>query len=110
MKLMLTLKRRSGFRVIEYIDERGRDVIRVPLGAWRAPRRGIGGIPHGGASQIARLAAGMLVDARPCRRDVFDIDLGVAQRYRVHLDSGGDPCTAAAENLPALLMRRVEKI
>ena len=35
MKLMLTLKRRSGFRVIEYIDERGRDVIRVPLGAWR---------------------------------------------------------------------------
>lgn len=114
MKLMLILKRRSGFRVIQYLDERGRDVIRVPLGAWRASRREVGGIPHGGASQVARLA--MLVDARPCRRDAFDIDLGVTQHYRVHLDLGGNPCMAAAGNLPALLtelgdhVRRVEKI
>ena len=69
---------------------------------------------HRKKSRVSR--PGMLVDARPGRRDVFDIDLGVAQRYRVHLDSGGDPCTAATENLPALLtelgdhVRRVEKI
>ena len=67
MKLMLTLKQRSGLRVIEYLDERGRGVIRVPLGAWRAPQRELGGIPHGGASQVARFAM-MLVDARPRRR------------------------------------------
>ena len=56
MKLMLTLKQRSGLRVIEYLDERGRGVIRVSLGAWRAPQRELGGIPHGGASQVARFA------------------------------------------------------
>lgn len=62
MKLMLTLKQRSGLRVIEYLDERGRGVIRVLLGAWRAPQRELGGIPHGGASQVARFAM-MLVAA-----------------------------------------------
>jgi hypothetical protein len=63
MKLMLTLKRRAGLKVVEYLDERGHGVIRVPAGAWRAPRREVGGMvprPDFGASAIARLAAAMV--------------------------------------------------
>ena len=59
MKLLLALKRRSDL-FDAGLTERGHGVIRVPGGAWRGPRREQGGIPFGGPSQIARLAAAMV--------------------------------------------------
>lgn len=62
---MLTLKRRGELMDAELPERdtrerRGHGGISVPLAAWRAPRREQGGIPFGGPSQIARLAAAMV--------------------------------------------------
>jgi hypothetical protein len=68
MKLMMTLKRRGELMDAEMpergtrtpSERRGHGGISVPFAAWRAPRREQGGIPFGGPSQIARLAAAMV--------------------------------------------------
>jgi hypothetical protein len=65
MKLMLTLKRRGELMDAELPERdtrerRGHRGISVPLAAWRAPRREQGGIPFGGPSAIARLAAAIV--------------------------------------------------
>ena len=53
MKLMLVLKRRSDLFDAD-LTERGHGVIRVPGGAWRGPRREVGGmVPRPRFDQIA---------------------------------------------------------
>jgi hypothetical protein len=62
MRLLLTLRRRPGFRLIEYLSDDGHSVVRVPRQVWRSrPRREQGGLPFGGgASAIAQLAAALV--------------------------------------------------
>jgi hypothetical protein len=44
MRLLLTLRRRPGFRLIEYLDDNGRSVVRTPADFWRRrKRREVGG-------------------------------------------------------------------
>lgn len=63
MKLTLTMRRARGIRLVEVLSEGGRSVVRVPRQAWKEWHREVGGVPFGGPTRIARMAA-KIVEAR----------------------------------------------
>lgn len=63
MKLLVTMRRHPGIRLIEILSEGGRSVVRVPPRVWKEWHREVGGVPFGGPTRIAKLAAA-IVEAR----------------------------------------------
>ena len=108
MEMVCSIRRFNGGKwLVSYLDHDGHQVAIVPVNFWRRgkPRREIGGaVPRGfepGVELVAELAA---------RRRNEE------PRYRVYLDTGGDPCTVEGADLPGLFteldnhVMRVERI